>query len=226
MDGTRAKGGGALSAVATTEGPIIFVGTGEHMDQFVPFDAKHFVDHLLGGGDWHGPVHKLVNAADDDDHAELDLPRFDRGFTLRAMHKVYQYLLRMGPFNDLALLLPAHKELSTKFSALGSAAIQVHDHHDSMTAVELDSTDISKLLLLQSSRIQRIARGSVLCRTCWKSSSNSANSSNPVRKEAITYWPSTWPCLAEIKETCHRGHGTQTIVHCLEAYFVVAVDRS
>ena len=32
MDG-HARGGGALSAVAATRAPIIFIGTGEHMDQ-------------------------------------------------------------------------------------------------------------------------------------------------------------------------------------------------
>jgi len=39
MDG-HAKGGGALSAVGATKSPIIFLGTGEHMDQFESFDSK------------------------------------------------------------------------------------------------------------------------------------------------------------------------------------------
>lgn len=33
LDG-HAKGGGALSAVAATQSPIIFIGTGEHFDEF------------------------------------------------------------------------------------------------------------------------------------------------------------------------------------------------
>lgn len=33
LDG-HAKGGGALSAVTATESPIIFIGTGEHFDDF------------------------------------------------------------------------------------------------------------------------------------------------------------------------------------------------
>ena len=33
LDG-HAKGGGALSAVAATNSPIIFIGTGEHIDDF------------------------------------------------------------------------------------------------------------------------------------------------------------------------------------------------
>lgn len=47
MDG-HAKGGGALSAVSATKSPIIFLGTGEHMDQFESFETKRFVQRLLG----------------------------------------------------------------------------------------------------------------------------------------------------------------------------------
>jgi signal recognition particle subunit SRP54 len=62
LDG-HAKGGGALSAyveiswkiltfsVAATMSPIIFIGTGEHMDDLDLFDAKSFVSRLLGMGD-------------------------------------------------------------------------------------------------------------------------------------------------------------------------------
>ncbi|KAG8372511.1 hypothetical protein BUALT_Bualt12G0073800 [Buddleja alternifolia] len=46
MDG-HAKGGGALSAVAATKSPVIFIGTGEHMDEFEVFNVKPFVSRLL-----------------------------------------------------------------------------------------------------------------------------------------------------------------------------------
>merc|ERR1711863_12121 len=47
LDG-HAKGGGALSAVAATQSPVIFIGTGEHIDDFEPFKTKPFVQKLLG----------------------------------------------------------------------------------------------------------------------------------------------------------------------------------
>lgn len=58
MDG-HAKGGGALSAVAATKSPIVFIGTGEHMDEFERFEPKAFVGRLLGRGDWRGFVDKI-----------------------------------------------------------------------------------------------------------------------------------------------------------------------
>lgn len=47
MDG-HAKGGGALSAVAATQSPILFIGTGEHMDQFEPFDSRVGLSRVSG----------------------------------------------------------------------------------------------------------------------------------------------------------------------------------
>lgn len=47
LDG-HARGGGALAAVAATDSPIIFIGHGEHFDDFERFDAQSFVSRLLG----------------------------------------------------------------------------------------------------------------------------------------------------------------------------------
>ncbi|MCX8204581.1 MAG: signal recognition particle-docking protein FtsY [Candidatus Nezhaarchaeota archaeon] len=44
-----AKGGAAVSIVYATRKPILFLGTGQGYDDLVPFDAKWFVDRLLGG---------------------------------------------------------------------------------------------------------------------------------------------------------------------------------
>ena len=40
-----------MSAVAATHSPIIFIGTGEHIDDFEPFRVHPFVKKLLGLGD-------------------------------------------------------------------------------------------------------------------------------------------------------------------------------
>jgi len=61
LDG-HAKGGGSLSAVAATESPIVFLGTGEHFEDLETFDAGSFVKRLLGLGDLSGLM-KTVNEA-------------------------------------------------------------------------------------------------------------------------------------------------------------------
>jgi signal recognition particle subunit SRP54 len=47
MDG-HAKGGGAISAVAATASPIVFIGTGEHIGDLEPFQAPQFISKMLG----------------------------------------------------------------------------------------------------------------------------------------------------------------------------------
>lgn len=49
-----AAGGGAISAVAATNTPIVFLGTGEHLMDLERFDPKRFVGRLLGMGDVQG----------------------------------------------------------------------------------------------------------------------------------------------------------------------------
>jgi signal recognition particle subunit SRP54 len=60
LDG-HAKGGGALSAVAATKSPIIFIGTGEHITDFEKFEPKSFVSRLLGMGDLASLVDAMSN---------------------------------------------------------------------------------------------------------------------------------------------------------------------
>lgn len=50
LDGT-AKGGGALAAAAATNSRVVFIGTGERIDDLEQFSPTRFVGKLLGMGD-------------------------------------------------------------------------------------------------------------------------------------------------------------------------------
>jgi signal recognition particle subunit SRP54 len=63
LDG-HAKGGGALSAVAATQSPIVFLGTGEHFEDLEVFDPEGFVKRLLGMGDMKGLMNAVSGAMD------------------------------------------------------------------------------------------------------------------------------------------------------------------
>ena len=84
LDG-HAKGGGALSAVAATESPVVFIGTGEHFDDFEPFEASSFIKRLLGLGDLQGLV-KTVKEAISEDKQKKMVENITKGeFSLRDM---------------------------------------------------------------------------------------------------------------------------------------------
>ncbi|KAH9611916.1 hypothetical protein KSS87_003061 [Heliosperma pusillum] len=159
MDG-HAKGGGVLSAVAATKSPVIFIGTGEHMDEFEVFDVKPFVSRLLGMGDWSGFMDKIQEVVPMDQQPELLQKLSEGNFTLRIMYEQFQNILKMGPIGQVFSMLPGcNSELMPKGQEKESQAKikRYMTIMDSMTNEELDSSNPK---LMNESRIMRIARGS------------------------------------------------------------------
>ncbi|GFS91351.1 signal recognition particle 54 kDa protein [Nephila pilipes] len=160
LDG-HAKGGGALSAVAATQSPIIFIGTGEHIDDFEPFKVKPFVSKLLGMGDIEGLIDK-VNELKLDDNEEL-IEKLKHGeFTLRDMYEQFQNIMKMGPFSQIMGMIPG---FSSDFMSKGneqesmSRLKKLMTIMDSMNDRELDHREGAKLFSRQAGRITRVARG-------------------------------------------------------------------
>ena len=117
LDG-HAKGGGvinmffkiiniqALSAVAATESPIIFIGSGEHFNDLESFDAQSFIKRLLGLGD----VSKLFNTVKDAVSPEEQSKMLDNlksgNFTLNDLKSQYQTVLKLGSLNSFMSMIP------------------------------------------------------------------------------------------------------------------------
>lgn len=159
LDG-HAKGGGALSAVAATKSPIIFIGTGEHTDDFEPFKTKPFISKLLGMGDIEGLVEK-VEQLKLENNEELMRKLKDGQFTLRDMYEQFQNIMRMGPINQIMGMIPGFStEFLTKGGERESAARlkRMMCIMDSMNDKELDSLDGAKIFK-NVQRCHRVARG-------------------------------------------------------------------
>jgi|SaaInlStandDraft_6_1057023.scaffolds.fasta_scaffold17230_1 signal recognition particle subunit SRP54 len=154
LDG-HAKGGGALSAVAATKAPVIFFGSGEHMDDLDVFSPKNFVRRLLGMGD----VEALMNTVKE---ANIE-PDFDKikqwtsgQYTLRDMREQYEMIMSMGPINKMMQNLPGYDMLPKGSEKEATKKMRKYMHMmDSMTEDELNNPKI-----ISASRQQRIARGS------------------------------------------------------------------
>lgn len=160
LDG-HAKGGGALSAVAATNSPIIYIGTGEHIDDLEPFKTKPFISKLLGMGDIEGLIDK-VNELKLDDNEEL-LEKIKHGqFTLRDMYEQFQNIMKMGPFSQIIGMIPGFsQDFMSKGSEQESMARlkRLMTMMDSMNDGELDSRDGAKLFSKQPGRVIRVAQG-------------------------------------------------------------------
>ena len=106
LDG-HAKGGGALSAVGATQSPICFIGTGEHFDDFEPFNAGSLVKRLLGMGDVGGLLTSMKEAGLDGEAGTELLQKMSDGiFTLRDMYEQFQNIMRMGPLSQVLSMIP------------------------------------------------------------------------------------------------------------------------
>ncbi|KAG0548464.1 hypothetical protein BDA96_01G169100 [Sorghum bicolor] len=126
MDG-HAKGGGALSAVAATKSPVIFIGTGEHIPDLEAFDAKSFI------------LEELTK----------------ENFTLRALRKLFRAMLSMGPLGQLVSMIPGL--ISDRFSEKeGHAKMKRYmTMMDSMTDAELDGTSTKLMNQSRIKRVAR-----------------------------------------------------------------------
>ncbi|PHJ24052.1 signal recognition particle protein srp54 [Cystoisospora suis] len=157
LDG-HAKGGGALSAVAATGAPIIFLGSGEHFDDFESFSANSFVSRLLGLGDVGGLFSTLKEMVDVEKQTEL-MERLTKGkFTLEDMADQFRNVLKMGPISKVMSMIPG---IGSNLISKGQeqAGVQRIKRFlcimDSMTDEELKCEK-----QMTDSRIIRVAQGS------------------------------------------------------------------
>ncbi|KAK8892778.1 Signal recognition particle [Tritrichomonas musculus] len=138
-----AKGGGALSAVAATNSPILFYGTGEDMSSLEVFEARSFVSRLLGHGDFTALARKMEEI-DLDKQNEVTQQILDGHFTFREMYAQYKTLYDMGDFSSLIEMMGLKKILVVI---------------DAMTDEEMDNPDKFKG---DKTRKLRLARGTGL----------------------------------------------------------------
>jgi len=161
---SHAKGGGALSAVAATQSPVVFIGTGEHMEDFEPFVPKVFVNKLLGMGDIDGLIGKIKDVVPDVEDQTKMLEKIQQGnFTLREMREQFQNILKMGPINKVMEMVPGLSQLIKQTGAQVDSGQKIKNYMTIMDSMTDDELDNNKLLLSakgKETRITRIARGS------------------------------------------------------------------
>ena len=157
LDGS-AKGGGALSAVSVSGAPILFIGTGEHLDELERFDPTRFVSRLLGMGDIQTLLERFEELADKEEAEKAAEHLMTGKFTLKDMRAQLESLGQMGPFSKLMSMFPQ----------MGGAKLDEGQMKDTQARLKrfraiLDSMNDAEMMdphLVKSDRIQRIAKGS------------------------------------------------------------------
>ncbi len=153
---SSAKGGGAIAASAATGAQIMYIGTGERIDDLEQFSPTRFVGRILGMGDVQAVLdlaRRLENEGD-----EVRLKRISSGkMNMDDFYYQLEEVTKVGSLRGFLDNLPGFSG-QVKEDQLDQMENRVSKWRyiiQSMTKQEKADPD-----LLNSSRIKRIARGS------------------------------------------------------------------
>jgi len=153
---SSAKGGGAIAASAATGAQIMYVGTGERIDDLEKFSPTRFVGRLLGMGDVQALLDlakRLENEADD-----VRLKRMSSGkMNMEDFYFQLEEVTKVGSLKGLLDNMPGLSGMvqEDKLEQMEGRVDKWRYIIQSMNKEEKANPD-----LLNASRIKRIARGS------------------------------------------------------------------
>ncbi|MCL4372318.1 signal recognition particle receptor subunit alpha [Candidatus Marsarchaeota archaeon] len=153
MDGSG-KGGGALSAANEAKAKVMFIGTGEKLQDIEPYNSEQFIGSLLGIPDIEKLVSKVKSAIAEAEinPEEVDLTKLN----FDTFYKQLKALNKMGPLKNLFGMLGANDVPKDTIEKSEEKLNKYKYIISSMT----DAERKDEKLVHQESRIRRIALGS------------------------------------------------------------------
>lgn len=155
LDST-AKGGGAISASAATGAKIMYIGTGERIDDVEEFSATRFVGRLLGMGD----IQAILDLAKrlESESNDIRMKRISSGkMNMDDFYYQLNEVTKVGSIKNFLDNLPGFSG-TIKDDQLNQMEFRIEKWRyiiQSMTKNEKINPDI-----INSSRMKRIAKGS------------------------------------------------------------------
>jgi len=155
LDGD-ARGGVAMSIVAVTGLPILYVGVGERFEDLDAFHPDRIASRILGMGDVLSLIEKAQEAVDVEQAAEMEKRLRDASFTLEDFREQMRQMNKLGSFSKLLEMLPMGKGFDAKALAPAEGDMKRFGAIiDSMTPWERRHPQA-----IDGSRRRRIAQGS------------------------------------------------------------------
>jgi signal recognition particle subunit SRP54 len=178
LDGT-AKGGGVISASAATGARVMFIGTGERIDDLEQFSPTHFVGRMLGMGDIKALLEMARNLELQADEGQAK--RLLGGkMTIEDFYAQMDNVGKMG-FRNVIDNLPGLSGMvkDDQLDALQEKMEKWRFIIQSMTKIEKRNPDI-----MNDSRRKRVARGSGMTEHDVKELIKQYNNSKSMMKQA------------------------------------------
>ncbi len=153
MDGSG-KGGGALSSVGATGAKVAFIGVGEKVGDFEPFDAKKYVGRLLGFPDLEALMEKVKEISEQE---QLKPEMLEEKFTIKMFYEQLRAAKKLGPLKNVFSML-GMADVPKEMMEQSEQKLKAYECIiGSMTKQEREDAD---LVRKSKSRMERIARGS------------------------------------------------------------------
>jgi signal recognition particle subunit SRP54 len=159
MDST-AKAGGALTACAEVQAPVIFIGTGEKPSDLELFNPESFLSRLLGMGDLHSLMEKIQSVMDKD-KIEDQQKRLQEGkFTLRDLQTQLESMESLGSMDKIMSMIPGLGKAKIPDSALETQQEKLKNWKHAINSMTKEEIENPEILEKQTTRMQRISKGS------------------------------------------------------------------
>ena len=154
-----ARGGAALSIVAETGIPVIYIGTGEKLDDLDSFYPDRLAGRILGMGDVVSLVEKAQQTIDESKALEMEKRLKNATFTLDDFLVQIDQLRNMGPMNQILEMIPGFKSMAGNIS---NDQMPGENELKKVEAIVLSMTPLERRSphIIGGSRRKRIAKGS------------------------------------------------------------------
>lgn len=155
LDGD-ARGGVAMSIVAVTGLPILYLGVGERFEDLDTFHPDRIASRILGMGDVLTLIEKAQDAVDVETAAAMEKRLREASFTLEDFRQQMRQMNKLGSFSKLLELLPMGKGIDAE--ALAPAEDDMKRFGAIIDSMTLDERRHPQTI--DGSRRRRIATGS------------------------------------------------------------------
>ncbi|MFH1237935.1 MAG: signal recognition particle receptor subunit alpha [archaeon] len=159
MDGTS-KGGGALTACAETNAPVFFIGVGEQIHEIETFNPESFIQRLLGMGNLQALLEHVKSATDEKQAKRIEERLQEGKFTLLDLYSQLEQMNKMGSMDKLIGMIPGMSAAKVPKDVLAKQESKMKHWKNSISSMTEEEIENPEVLEKQTTRIQRIAKGS------------------------------------------------------------------
>jgi len=151
-----ARGGAALSVRHVTGKPIVFVGTGEKLDDLEPFHPDRMAGRILGKGDVVSLVEKVAVSVEASEACEMGEAIRKGQFTMEEFLKQMRMIRKLGPLDKILGLMPG---MGGMMERLDSVDVDGELRRKEAIVSSMTREERKKPKILNGSRRNRIAAG-------------------------------------------------------------------